>query len=245
MLTEIQSCQNHWVVVGRRNFADYNASMRIFLAIILLGLVALLVFGASPNWDVYKYGTPEDVQAEIDKLSIGGGLEAENKDGWTPLMVAAGFNSDAEAITVLVNAGADLHARTEGDVSSLMLASGNNHYPVVKKLLEHGAELEAKDSSGWTPLIYAVIFNNGEVVSELLTAGAEIETRDNDGWTPLMCAARLSHNGDTISILLKAGADPTVISKEGESVLDLAKKNVEYLGIQTIREIDDVLSFPK
>jgi uncharacterized protein len=220
--------------------------MRYILAIILLGFVTLMVLKIPPNWDVYKYGSPEEVQAEINNPFLGGRLNAENKDGWSPLMVAAGFNTDEDVISGLLDAGADLHARTEGGVSPLMLASGNNHIPVIMKLLEYGADLEATDGSGWTPLMYAAIYNtNTKVISELLKAGAEIEARDHDGWTPLMCAARFGLIEDAILVLLKAGADPKAISKEGESAHDLARENAKIFGTPAFGELDEAFSAPK
>ncbi len=54
--------------------------------------------------DFIRDATAQDIQAEIDK---GGDVRARTEGGLTPLHFAAGWDN-AEAITVLLKAGADI-----------------------------------------------------------------------------------------------------------------------------------------
>ena len=85
-----------------------------------------------------------------------------------------------EMVTVLVNAGADLEARTESGFTPLHVAAGISKTPaVVTALVNAGADLEARDESGLTPLHVA---SGGSavpaVVSALVNAGADPNARD-------------------------------------------------------------------
>ncbi len=127
----------------------------------LIGLLALAptAFGqdsAQVNWEVFKYGTPAQVEAEIENLTEDGGLEARDAIGRTPLMFAAGNNSNLEVITALLKAGAEIEARDEIGGTPLMLAAENNSNPeVITALLKAGADAKAKDSTGKSALDYA------------------------------------------------------------------------------------------
>ena len=60
-----------------------------------------------------------------------------------------------------------------------------------------------------------------EVVAYLLAQGASANIQDNYGLTPLHWAA--SHGGvKTLTLLIEAGADPTIAVKTGRLPIDLA-----------------------
>jgi ankyrin repeat protein len=54
-------------------------------------------------FELVKTGTPEHVRAA---LANGAKFDHRDKDGWTPLMVAARNNPNPEVITVLLKSGA-------------------------------------------------------------------------------------------------------------------------------------------
>ena len=142
------------------------------------------------DWEVFKTGAPAEVAAEIEKLpkrlrylptgleTLGTAVYGEAfKCSSTPLTHAASNNANAEVVSVLIKAGADLEARDEKGGTPLMRAAGSNSNPeVVLVLLKAGAELEARDEDGWTPLMLAARYNtNPEVVSALIKAGANVK----------------------------------------------------------------------
>jgi ankyrin len=99
-------------------------------------------------------------------LAAGGDLTLTTDDGTTPLMVAAGlgrctFNPNItrgarsraaeEAVTALLDAGADVNAVNEGDFTALHGAAYRGLNEVIKILVDRGANINARDYRGRTP----------------------------------------------------------------------------------------------
>jgi len=61
--------------------------------------------------ELVKTGAPQEVQGAIDK---GAEVNARTTELSTPLINAAHYNPSAEVITLLLNAGADIKARSGG-----------------------------------------------------------------------------------------------------------------------------------
>lgn len=182
---------------------------------------ALLELGADP--DVTSTGdTPVHSAVMWDHLDIveilldaGANPNAQDVDGWTPLMYARSF----AGVELLLGAGADpciadqvgaeaIEKHSDPDIVDLLLASGATVQPrdptcgtplhkacrdgnlsLVRQLLDRGAHVEAM--TGWrlTPLMTAAEHNHVEVVRILLEAGACVDTEDNEGRTALYYAA--------------------------------------------------------
>jgi ankyrin repeat protein len=150
--------------------------------------------------------------------------------GAKPLLFAAVFNPNPEIIASLLNEGAKIEEQKGSDLGLLLLwAAVRNTPEVIAALVKAGLKVEARDDNGDTPLIFAVCYNNDPLVAKmLLQAGAKVDGRNDDGVTALMCASNL----DVISILLKAGANPKLRSKEGKSAFDYAKDNRDLKGTE-------------
>ena len=126
--------------------------------------------------------------------------------GATPnVLPLAALRGNAGAVKVLLEAGANLEART-GGLTPLHMAASRGGTEAVRVLLEAGANLEARTDNGQTPLYSAVLGGPAEAVTALLEAGAKLEARDESGNTPLHNAA-LRGNAETVAVLLEAGAD--------------------------------------
>ena len=83
----------------------------------------------------------------------------------TPLHWAARGNENPAVIAALVDAGADLKARTEGGLTPLHWAARGNENPaVIAALLDAGADLKARTEGGLTPLHWAARGNENPVV---------------------------------------------------------------------------------
>jgi len=98
-------------------------------------------------------------------LAAGADLTLTSDDGTTPLMVAAGlgrctFNpnikrgarsrSGEEAVTMLLDAGADINAVNEADFTALHGAAFRGLNEIIKILVDRGANLNARDYKGRT-----------------------------------------------------------------------------------------------
>jgi hypothetical protein len=158
--------------------------------IILLGLCAT--------------GAPEQVAAAIKS---GADLKAMDKDGMTPLMLAAAYNSNPDVISALLKAGADVIAKDEiGRTALICAARYNSNSDVITALLNAGADVNAKNRNDWTALMSAARYNsNSNVIAALLKAGADVTAKNKDGRRALDIA-RACNNGPAVAALLKAGA---------------------------------------
>ncbi len=92
--------------------------------------------------------------------------------GLTPLIIAAKNGKD-EVVRLLLEAGAEKEAKSNGGFTPLSAAAYHGHDAVVRLLLEAGADKEATDEWGQTPIIWAYRFGREAVVQLLLEAGSE------------------------------------------------------------------------
>lgn len=177
-----------------------------------------------------KRGRPLNPQATLALLSRGAVVKA---DGETDLLLAA-MRGDAEAVSALLDNGADVNVRHEDGWSGLMLAAVNGHSPVVQALVDKGANVDAKENlMGQTALIWAVKGGHIAVVRALLRAGANVNARDKFGGTAL---TRAASNGQTaiVKTLLEAGADINAREYDGDTALIEATSEGHLEIIQTL-----------
>jgi ankyrin repeat protein len=145
-------------------------------------------------------------------INIGGnrGVTNARKKGLfanTPLMDAAGFNSDPGAVNALIQAGAAVNEKNIHGESPLMLAASNNkNHEVLIALILASADVNASDHVGRTALLLAAARNSMEVLNVLIEAGADTGATDNNGETALFAAAR-NKNPEVISSFIQGGAD--------------------------------------
>ncbi|WAO96059.1 Hypothetical protein NCS54_01372000 [Fusarium falciforme] len=115
-------------------------------------------------------------------------IEAVDKDGRTPLLLAAEKGHEA-VVRLLLDRGAHTEAAYNDSRTPLSQAAENGREAVVRLLLDRGAHIEAVDNYGRTPLWWAAAEGHEAIVRLLLDRGAHIEAPDNYGRTPLSRAA--------------------------------------------------------
>lgn len=165
-----------------------------------------------------------------------------------PLHAAWSYNK-SQAIPLLLEAGADPHARKKKSKTLLLhVASGwRENVELLQVLLDAGMDIELSDPFGNTPLLCAVKSEVAVHVAMLLEAGANVHTPNADGLTPLLAAVALTsidkHSSwtrqyeDIIPLLIAAGADPDkaigkafkwsgVVFQEGDSPASIASDEV-------------------
>ena len=94
-------------------------------------------------------------------LTAGADLNAQENNGVTALLFAAGENPNLKVVTTLLTAGEDLKTKTHYGMTVLMYAAKITKNPeVITTLLKAGADAKAKDSDGNTALSYSDINDN-------------------------------------------------------------------------------------
>ena len=148
-------------------------------------------------------------------------------------LTAACENGNAELVSTLLRAGADINKSDSYGTTPLMAACRKGHSVLVSNLLSAGADANQGDP---TPLTAACENGNLELVSTLLNAGADINKSGRYGTTPLMAACRKGHSV-IVSNLLSAGAhvnkgdlaDFNKANENNKTPSELAyKQEVEY-----------------
>src|SRR5947208_16371132 len=160
----------------------------------------------------------------------------------------AAREGDMESARLLVAAGADVNAIAGDGKDALGLAIFNGNYDVASFLVENKSKVNQADTQGFTPLFWAVDRRNMEtapnfpwmittdplpLIKKLLDAGADPNAIVNNTprarmragsprivfATALMRAA-FSADLELCRLLLAKGADPAVVSRDNETVLE-------------------------
>lgn len=206
-------------------------------------------------------GTGAVARALID---AGAPVEGYPDDQETPLITAASYG-DAEVAKVLIEAGADVNARSAPDSGGVPGGSALGHAAVfgmteiVDLLVEAGARIEglemaaaAGDVSAWPleratlqskirALVLAADHQRLNVIDQLIAAGTPVDAVDAEwGRQALRTAA---HHGRPASVrrLLEHGADPNLRDKDGLTALDLCQPEHRYLDSPGHDEVDAIL----
>jgi hypothetical protein len=209
-----------------------------------LGYVAMLRYDTSRGTWRNVPGTGPVARA---LLEAGAPVDGEPGDQETPLITAASYG-DAEVARVLIEAGADLEARSAEDSggvpggTALLHAAVFGMTEVVDVLIAAGARVygieeaaAAGDVSGWLDgeapadaclraLVMAAVHERVDVIDQLVAAGTPVDAVDEAfGGHPLREAAG---NGRPASVrrLLAHGADPNLRDESGRTPLELARQ---------------------
>ncbi len=147
-------------------------------------------------------------------------IDAVDKQGLTALHYAA-LKGHAEALCVLLEAGATVNLSKYSGETALTLAALNGHATCVEALLAAGADPNKGKLNGQTPLSGAALKGHAACVRLLLEAGASPNKAHLDGSTPLHLACITGHI-DCVELLLFFNADPMSCKKDGQTPLHLA-----------------------
>lgn len=195
-----------------------------------------LGLGAAPKADVETLDNllleaiqSENFAAAQSLLKLGASANAEDsyQVGRTALGYAAATNS-IELVEQLLHAGAKANERKLNDrgqiVTPLTQALRTDAANTIEHLIKAGASIHTNDSAGWTPMHIAAYESSKLSLEVLVKAGADVNER-----TPayrqqnVLQTALQFGDFETVSTLLKLGADPLFKDSQGENACGWAK----------------------
>ena len=162
----------------------------------------LLEHGVSVNARVRYRLTALFAARAMDKIQLllarGAEVDAERRDGKTPLMLASAWTESAK-VDLLLRHGADVNHRDANGETALLRAvqpnlRGMDPSPVVSSLLAAGADPDgAPPDSGWTPLLSSVSDGRANLVDLLLAASADPWREEVRGRNAVFVAAQAGY----------------------------------------------------
>ena len=183
--------------IGPLAFAIYNRKPEI-AAILRQNGATLDIFTACMS------GETAVVQQMLDGNK--GLVKLMSADGWTPLHLAA-FFGHPDCTATLLNAGADVKARSTNQMQNLALhagASGRN-FDVMKLLIDFGSDVNARQHGGWTALHAAAQSGDANIAELLLASGADGKARAGNNQSAMDLALTRGHQS-IVDVLEKYGA---------------------------------------
>ena len=175
---------------------------------------------------------------------------ADFASGWLTSLMLAAREGDLELARLLVGAGADVNAVGGDGKTALALAIFNGNYEVASFLVDSKADVNRADAQRFTPLFWAVDRRNMEtapnfpwmatadpmpLIRKLLDAGANPNAivnntpraRMREGSPRIVFATALMRAAfaadlELAKLLLAYGADPSIVSRDGETMVSAA-----------------------
>jgi len=144
-------------------------------------------------------------------------IDEADEEGWTALTHAIVLGK-LEAVSVLIQNGADLRQEDGEGCGPLHHAAREGHVDVASKLIELGSKVDGRDGGLWTPLLWACYTSNDQMASVLLENGADPNVRGIHHCTGMVWAAGKG-NVQIIRMLIAKGGKVDYGDKYGTTPL--------------------------
>eukprot|EP01063_Lacrimia_lanifica_P026702 TRINITY_DN3641_c0_g1_i1.p1 TRINITY_DN3641_c0_g1~~TRINITY_DN3641_c0_g1_i1.p1 ORF type:complete len:610 (+),score=112.37 TRINITY_DN3641_c0_g1_i1:67-1896(+) len=223
------------------NAVDKMNQTPVFSALRTVELASLLLEkGAKVNVKDKKQQTPLHVAAEVldDRtpavvaalVAAGANVNAKGKCGRTPLH-AASAKDNAVVLKELLLQGADKDAKDAFKRTSLHVAAVEGSTQAVLVLIEADVDINPVNGQRQTPLHLAAQNSFPDTAKALLAhTNIDVHARDSKGATPLHSAAAAGAER-VVSLLLEAGADPSLADDSGRTAAEVAREK-RYVAIE-------------
>lgn len=173
-------------------------------------------------------GTRSAGSLGLISLDFSSNLDSDAKvldDGVGAELYMAASDGHGEAVILLLQAGADVNARSGQNASALYAAASNGHTPVVELLIRFGADVNAERGQNKSALYAAASNGHAEVVSLLIYHGADVNAHSEQKASAIYAAASNGHE-EVVKLLLDAGSEDAKQGEQNASALNPAISNV-------------------
>lgn len=125
-------------------------------------------------------------------------------------------------------------------MSPLHFAAWYGSYAICELLIQNGASVTITNNMGQTPFSVAARFGKEQILELFMKSQPEnicqqlLTATDNNGCTALSHACFEGKN-DCVELLLKKGADATVVDAHGRSLLKLSRQNTSKLLVRHLQ----------
>jgi uncharacterized protein len=160
-------------------------------------------------------------------ISAGGSVNVADDMLRTPLLLAVA-NDRLEAVKMLLSEGANINAQAHDQDTPWLLAGARGRTEMLQLMLPKKPDLTLRNRYGGNALIPACHYGHVETVRFLLaSSGIDLNHINTLGWTCLLEAVLLGDGGpryqEIVRAVLKAGADPNITDKQGNTALSHAR----------------------
>ncbi|MBQ6113196.1 MAG: ankyrin repeat domain-containing protein, partial [Synergistaceae bacterium] len=149
-----------------------------FTIVIIIASTAAMLLYKAPDTDLLSLLKKRDAKFDHirDLVKAGASLKKRDKDGRTPLIIAASRTSSIQILSFLIDSGSEIEARdNDGNTPLIAAAMMNPEAPVLNVLIKSGANVNAVNDKGNTPLMMSAMFNNNpEILRMLIDNGADV-----------------------------------------------------------------------
>lgn len=204
--------------------AAHRAARFVLAVCIVMAAIAgaIAVSHANSGLDLLTAAARGDTAQVTALLSAGASVDARDREGRTPLLLATHGNH-IEVARLLIAAGADVNAKDSISDTPFLYAGAEGRNEILKMALAAGADLASTNRYGGTALIPAAHHGHPETVKILLGTKIKIDHINRLGWTALIEAVILSDGGKVhtgiVKLLVDAGADVNIADREGVTPL--------------------------
>ncbi len=176
----------------------------------------LLEKGTHPDACSSHQDSALEVAAFYDRTDIAKLLIEKGAEATDDALYFAVRNKNKELIKLFIARGADVNFK--------ILGQKLNHQTDDESIKALLYELGLKDEDNLEDLLFEQLDDSGrdtEKMLDLIKKGVNVNAKNTKGDTPLLAAFKMNpYNFNQINLLIDNGADPTILDKNGKSVLD-------------------------
>lgn len=199
---------------------NIDVSVEVSVESMTMGIVAV----SSPSDPLIAAAYENDLAKAKELIAAGIDVNRRDENTQTTALEEAVKNGNRKMVRILLDAGAEINARSDYGRTALMWLDDDATEELVWDLIAAGAKINLKDEAGDTALILAVAWSEPEVLRALVNAGAKVNAKNKEGETALMKAAA-GGNLECVRLLIDSGADINRKNNSGETALKLADDN--------------------